>query len=121
RTLLGHLYVAFVGADFDDLLIYKTEWIGNKAYDFGLDQSYTGSTSGLVDSFEASAVYVWIESLPYTYNDIRADGYFLGDNTAGTMEFTFPESGTAEVPEPSSLLALAFGGAGTVLAIRKRK
>ncbi|MBO7394443.1 MAG: PEP-CTERM sorting domain-containing protein [Abditibacteriota bacterium] len=37
------------------------------------------------------------------------------------MEFTFPESGTAEVPEPSSLLALAFGGAGTALAIRKRK
>ena len=45
-------------------------------------------------------------------------GYRIGDNTQGTVEFIFPDS---EVPEPSTLLALAFGGAGTALAIRRRK
>ena len=88
---------------------YKTSWNGDGLYELGYNHimNYKPQTS----DFEVCGIVLYLsEKVTHTYQ--------LGDNTAGTVEFIFPDT---EVPEPSSLLALAFGGAGTALAIRKRK
>ena len=93
-------------------ITYKTLWNGEGVYTFGYDQLIN---KNLAFDFEVSTIrfYLWT-----IMNSGADDCYHFGDNTVGTVEFIFPD---AEVPEPSSLLALAFGGAGTALAIRRRK
>ena len=94
-------------------MIYKIAWKGDGLYEFGRGQFDAGS---LWNSFEAANIYIWLTTNSDTVNDSIVY-YYLGDNTQGTIEIT-----ASEVPEPSSLLALAFGGAGTMtLAFRKRK
>ena len=88
---------------------YETPWDEDGLYEFGYNQIVSNKTQ--TSDFEVCMVALYLmEKTSY--------GYQLGDNTAGTVEFIFPET---EVPEPSSLLALAFGGAGTALALRRRK
>ncbi|MBP5718584.1 MAG: PEP-CTERM sorting domain-containing protein [Abditibacteriota bacterium] len=93
-----------------DRMLYQTSWKGDGVYTFGRDELQGSYGSGEMD---VAMVYFW------TITDAaRIADYYLGDNTAGTIEFILPEN---EVPEPSSLLALAFGGAGTAFAFRKDK
>ena len=96
-----------------DCMVYKVDWNGDGVYEVGSKQYDAGHT---FHSFEAVGVYVTL----MTRSD-AANGdvfYYLDDNTTGTVEFIFPDS---EVPEPSSLLALAFGGAGTGVLVLRRK
>ncbi|MBQ7525832.1 MAG: PEP-CTERM sorting domain-containing protein [Abditibacteriota bacterium] len=95
-----------------DTIVYKTAWNGDGVYKFGREQAEAFNPR---DSLEAASIYVTF--MANGDGNDRA-GYRIGDNTQGTVEFIFPDS---EVPEPSTLLALAFGGAGTALAIRRRK
>ena len=101
------LDVAFLSTD-SIWVTYETPWNGDGLYKFGYDQiiNYKPQTS----DFEVREVVCYIRNI--------SDSFHFGDNTTGTVEFIFPET---EVPEPSSLLALAFGGAGTALALRRRK
>ena len=96
---------------FGKAMYYQTPWRGDGVYTFGYDeQIYHCET--------VAADWATITFLTWT-EESGVVGYYLGDNTAGTIEFILPEN---EVPEPSSLLALAFGGAGTAtLALRGRK
>ncbi|MBO7392792.1 MAG: PEP-CTERM sorting domain-containing protein [Abditibacteriota bacterium] len=96
---------------FGKAMYYQTPWRGDGVYTFGYDeQIYRCET--------VAADWATITFLTWT-EESGVVGYYLGDNTAGTIEFILPEN---EVPEPSSLLALAFGGAGTaIFAIRRRK
>ena len=99
----------------DDALIYKVPWNGDGVYKVGREQAYAYN---YFNPIEADSILIGFNTRS---NTVGETGYYLGDNTKGTIGITFPESGTAEVPEPSSLLALAFGGAGTAFAFRKRK
>ncbi|MBQ7525469.1 MAG: PEP-CTERM sorting domain-containing protein, partial [Abditibacteriota bacterium] len=89
-------------------VMYRTFWDGDGLYEFGYEQ--------VVDKLYVSDFEV--RSVAIQFLEYYTHSYQLGDNTTGTVEFIFPET---EVPEPSSLLALAFGGAGTALAAYKRK
>ena len=92
--------------DFLNVTYYRTTWNGDGVYTFGRDNA-----DMYAENLEAEMVTVNLNA--------AFDGNYLGDNTQGTIELILPEN---EVPEPSSLLALVFGGAGTaVLAFRKRK
>ena len=119
----GLIRVGFMGFDSHYLLVYAVNWVGDGVYKFTRKNADGGSSPALRDPFEVSAISIGFiapqESLP-DYPGYYYGGYYLGDSTQGTVEFAFPAS--AEVPEPSSLLALAFGGAGTVtLAVRRKK
>jgi hypothetical protein len=117
--ILSEICIAFIGANPDYIMVYKTDWKGNVIHEFGFEQFVDGTELVMKDSsFEVSAIEIELRAPHLQFNDYHYDGYYLGDNTAGTVEFIFPD---AEVPEPSSLLALAFGGAGTALALRRRK
>ncbi len=110
----NRIRVNFLSTD-DMWLWYETPWTGDDVYEFGRGQiiNYKPQTS----DFEVSLASFYIFTTTTTNID---DCYHFADNTQGTVEFAFPAS--VEVPEPSGLLALAFGGAGTAMfAIRKRK
>ncbi len=92
------------------MMFYSTYLKGDGVYTFGYDQ-----VGGAFDNFEAGFIRVSLYGWTETSGMVA---YYLGDNTRGTIEFILPEN---EVPEPSSLLALAFGGAGTALAAYRRK
>ncbi|MBO7393650.1 MAG: PEP-CTERM sorting domain-containing protein, partial [Abditibacteriota bacterium] len=107
-----NILVSFADSD-NKSVSYRTSWTGDGLYEFGYNQivSYRPQLSDI----EVSEVYIYLGTTSTTN---IPDSYHLGDNTAGTIEFIFPD---AEVPEPSSLLALAFGGAGIVgFAFRRR-
>ena len=88
---------------------YETPWDEDGLYEFGYNQIVSNKTQ--TSDFEVREVVCYIRNI--------SDSFHFGDNTTGTVEFIFPET---EVPEPSSLLALAFGGAGTAMfALRRRK
>ena len=117
----GKISVGFYNDDPDYVLVYSIDWKGDGVYELGRKQYNGGGSSALENPFEATSVSFGFSVPQETFNEYHAYGYYIGDNTSGTVEFTFPESGTAEVPEPSSLLALAFGGAGIVgFAFRRR-
>ena len=107
----NNIQVTFLNSD-NKGVAYKTYWDGEGLYKFGYEQLIN---KNLAFDFEVSHV---IFCLGTETNFGSSALYSFADNTQGTVEFAFPAS---EVPEPSSLLALAFGGAGTVtLAVRRK-
>ncbi|MBP5093515.1 MAG: PEP-CTERM sorting domain-containing protein, partial [Abditibacteriota bacterium] len=107
----GTISVYIFEGRFGKAMYYQTPWKGDGVYTFGRDEQIYRCESVAAD---------WATITFWTFTEASGIvAYYLGDNTAGTIEFILPEN---EVPEPSSLLALAFGGAGTaIFAIRRRK
>ena len=104
--------VEFWNANRSDSAPYLLPWNGEGVYSFTQRNLY----SYVPVPFDIE--YIDITFLRHM-NEYHTLVYQFSDNTQGTVEFIFPAS--AEVPEPSSLLALAFGGAGTgVLALRRK-
>ncbi len=114
----GKISVGFYNDDPDYITVYTTDWKGDGIYTFGRKQYNGGGSAAFRNPFEVTSIGVVFQVPQHSFNGYENAGYYLGDNTTGTVELFLPEP---EVPEPSSLLALAFGGAGTALAVRRRK
>ena len=107
------LIVTLLGEDDSWITYYLNTYTGPGIYDFGSDVVKNSSNLSDGDFFTGANI---IMGRTLGNGGVKVAGIPI--DSSGSVQFIVSD---AAVPEPSSLLALAFGGVGTAMLISRKR